>query len=299
MALSGEEWTISYAGRDAVIAAVGGGLRELSVDGRSYIHGYGDDEVAPGSAGHVLAPWPGRLADGAYAYDGQTHRVPWNEPENRCALHGLVGWLRWQAADVTDSSVTVECALPAQPGYPFPLVLRTRWSIGPYGLRAVHTVSNVGYRPCPFGLGIHPYLRLPVGDLAEWKLQVPAKSQLVTDARKLPTGEVVPATFTSPTPIGSTVLDTTFGDVDRDSDSNARLVLTSADDTQGVTVWFDESFGWLHLYTGDTLDADRRRRSLAVEPMTCPPDALRSGTDLVSLQPGEMWSGTWGISPHK
>ena len=299
MALSGEQWTISYAGRDAVIAAVGGGLREFSVDGQPYLLGYDDEELAVGDAGHVLAPWPGRVGDGRYEFDGQVHQLPWNEPENRCALHGLVGWLRWQAADVSDSSVTVECAPAAQPGYPFPLVLRTRWSVGPYGLRAVHTVSNMGYRAAPFGMGIHPYLRLPTGDLSRWHLQVPAASQLVTDSRQLPTGDTVPATFTTPTAIGDTVLDTTFGEVSRDSDGNARLELTDPQGGTGVTLWFDESFGWLQLYTGDTLPAERQRRALAVEPMSCPPDALRSGTDLVTLQPGEMWSGTWGITPHK
>ena len=32
------------------------------------------------------------------------------------------------------------------------------------------------------------------------------------------------------------------------------------------------------------------RKSLAVEPMTCPPDAFNSGVDLVVLQPGQSHS---------
>ncbi|MGH8794261.1 MAG: aldose 1-epimerase family protein [Stackebrandtia sp.] len=299
MALSGDQWTISYSGREAVIASVGGGLRSFSVDGVHYVDGYGDDEIAPGWAGHVLAPWPGRLGDGVYTFEGETHRLAWNDPDTRSAMHGLVGWMRWQAADVSDSSVTVECALPAQPGYPFPLVLRTRWSLGPYGLRAAHTVSNVGTRPCPFGLGVHPYVM--AGDraaLSTWRLRVPAKTRLTVNERGLPTGEET-AQFVEPAVVGEAQLDCTFGELIRDADRVATLEVLSASEDRGVTVWVDESFGWLHVYTGDALPNERRRRALAVEPMTCPPDALRSGAGLVTLGPGELWSGTWGISPRK
>jgi aldose 1-epimerase len=49
------------------------------------------------------------------------------------------------------------------------------------------------------------------------------------------------------------------------------------------------------VFTGDTLDASRRRRALAVEPMTCPPNAFASGTDLIILAPGASVTHTWGI----
>ncbi|GAA4914742.1 aldose 1-epimerase [Stackebrandtia albiflava] len=298
MALSGEQWTISYSGWEAVIASVGGGVRLFSLDGRAYIDGYDDDEIAPGAAGHVLAPWPGRIGDGTYRFGDTEHRLPWNEPATRSAMHGLVGWLRWEAVDVSDSAVSLECALPAQPGYPFPLLLRTRWSVGPGGLRAAHYVSNVGATACPFGLGVHPYLRLPGSPLEEWRLKVPAKTELTTDDRMLPNG-VTDARFRDSTVIGDTVLDTTFGDLTRDADRMARVVLTDADDTEQLTVWADESFHWFQVYTSDTLDGDRRRRAVAVEPMSCPPDAMRTGTDLVTLGPGELWSGIWGITPRR
>ena len=49
-------------------------------------------------------------------------------------------------------------------------------------------------------------------------------------------------------------------------------------------------------YTGDTLgELETRRRSIAIEPMTCPPNALRTGTGVIELEEGERWSRTWGI----
>ena len=63
-----------------------------------------------------------------------------------------------------------------------------------------------------------------------------------------------------------------------------------------VELAVDGAFHWLQVYTGDTLPPDERRRSVAVEPMTCPPNALADGADLVVLEPGAEWSGTFVLS---
>ena len=188
---------------EAVIASVGGAPAQLQRRRTAISTPTTEDELAPGWSGHVLAPWPGRLADGEYTFEGQPHTLPWNEPvQPGGGLPGLVGWLRWKAVDVSDSSVTVECYLPPQPGYPFQLAAAHPLVVSPYGLRAVHTASNTGMRPCPLGLGVHPYLTLPGSPMEKWRLRVPAKRQLLTDERKLPTGDTqpVPRPRRSPTP---------------------------------------------------------------------------------------------------
>ena len=63
-----------------------------------------------------------------------------------------------------------------------------------------------------------------------------------------------------------------------------------------MTVWVDASYPYLMLFTGDPLP-DVSRRSLAVEPMTCPPNAFRTGEDVIRLEPGDSTTGTWGIAP--
>ena len=77
-----------------------------------------------------------------------------------------------------------------------------------------------------------------------------------------------------------------------------RVELDHPDGVAGVTLWADERFGHLMVFTGDTLDPAVRRTSLAVEPMTCPPDAFRSGTDVTVLKQGARWTGAWGITPR-
>jgi aldose 1-epimerase len=63
----------------------------------------------------------------------------------------------------------------------------------------------------------------------------------------------------------------------------------------GVTVWADASWPYVQLFSGDLPDV--QRRGFAVEPMTCPPNAFNTGEGLLRLEPGETFSGTWGIRP--
>ncbi|HEY2949361.1 MAG TPA: aldose 1-epimerase family protein [Micromonosporaceae bacterium] len=300
--ISGTQWMIESDGHEAVVVEVGGGLRAYRVDGSELLDGYGPDEVCPGAAGQVLAPWPNRIRDGRYTFHGESYQLPLTEPAFHNAIHGLVNWLPWRCVEQSAAELVVECDLWPLPGYPWPLRLRTRWSVGPGGLRAEHEATNLGASACPFGLATHPYLQLPGVDVAHTTLHVPAHSRLLTDGRGLPIGAAKVTAgefdFTEPRAIGSAVLDTAFADLDRDRDGVATVGLSSMDGRATLAVWADEAFGWWQVFTGDTLPGARRRRSVAVEPMTCPPDAFRSGRDLVLLPPGETWRAAWGIAPR-
>ncbi len=297
---SGRQWTIAAGDERAVVVEVGGGVREYAAGGVEWIDGYAADEMAPAWHGKVLAPWPNRLRDGRYAFNGAEQQLPLTEPARHVAMHGLVGWVRWYAEEEAADAVTLRYDLPPQVGYPWPLTLRTRWSVGPGGLRAEHTATNPGTDPVPFGLAVHPYLRVPGVAVDDLALQVPMRLHLLTDERLLPIGaELVaesPYDYRRPRPIGGARLDTAFGDPVRDSDGRVAASLTGPDG-RGVRLWADQAFGWFQVFTSDALPEPRHRRSVAIEPMTCPPDAFRSGHDLVTIAPGETWRGTWGIEP--
>ncbi|GIJ30266.1 aldose 1-epimerase [Micromonospora qiuiae] len=299
--LSGAQWTISAAGHEAVIVEVGGGLRTYRQDGVEHLDGYATDEMCPGSAGQVLAPWPNRIRDGVYTFGGRSLQLNITEPERYTALHGLVNWASWQLIEQRPDEVTIGYDLLPQPGYPWPLRLRTRWSVAADGLRGEHEVTNVGVEPAPFGFSVHPYLRLPGVAVEDIALRVPAQTRMVVDSRLLPVGVTRVAgteyDYTEPRRIGDAVLDHAFGQVVRDADEGSAVTLTGPDGTGGLRIWADAQFGWWQIYTGDTQPGERYRRSVAVEPMTCPPDAFRSGRDLIVLAPGETWRGVWGIRP--
>jgi len=294
---SGDQWVIASGDQRAVVVEVGGGLRAYSAGDWQILDGYAEDEVAPGAAGQILAPWPNRIRDGRYTFAGQEYALALSEPEFLNAVHGLVRWLPWQAVQASSDRVQVACLLPAQIGYPWSLRLTTTWSVGPDGLRAQHTATNLSAQRCPFGLGIHPYLRLPQSTVDETVITMSAGTRLVVDERLLPARQTAVAgtdyDFHQPKAIGTAQFDTTFTDID--SSDNAVEMATRTGDHL-LRVWADHAFRWWQLFTGDTLPPARHRRSVAIEPMTCPPDAYRSGTDLIILEPDQTWQGSWGLT---
>jgi aldose 1-epimerase len=168
------------------------------------------------------------------------------------------------------------------------------------GLEVVARATNASTEAAPFGIGFHPYLTkgIPVDDV---RLTIPVSRRLTTDDRALPVGEEDVAgsefDFTLARTVGATRLDTCFTGLARGSDGRSRARLESADGGRGVEVWVDEAFGFLQVYTGDTLEpVSRRRQAVAIEPMTCPPNAFASGVDVIRLEPGASWSGAWGIA---
>ena len=299
--LSGAQWTIRAEGHEAVLVEVGGGLRAYRVNGEDRVDGYGTDELPPGCAGQVLAPWPNRIRDGYYVFAGEPRQLALTEPARHNAMHGLVNYLPWQLASSAPDCVVLECRMPAQPGYPWPLLLRTEWSVSADGLRATHTVRNVGREDCPFGLATHPYLVIPGVRVDDLELRLPAHNRLLVDGRLLPIGAAKVTgseyDYTAGRKIGRARLDTAFGDVKIDDDGLVIARIT-APDGRAVEMWAESTFRWLQVYTGDSLHGDRVRRAIAIEPMTCPPDAFRSGRDVIVLSPGDAWHATWGIRPR-
>jgi aldose 1-epimerase len=300
IAPSGEQITITAGDQQAVVVQVGGGLRSYTAGGRELIDGYKADEMSSSGRGQVLIPWPNRLQDGSYEFDGRQHQLPLNELERRNAIHGLVRWATWTAAEREPHRAVMKYVLYPQPGYPFTLGINVEYALSESGLRVRTTATNLGANACPYGSGAHPYLTLGTKPIDHLTLRVPGRSVLQSDKRGLPVAtEIVDGSeydFQQPRRIGSTRLDHAFTDLRRDQDGLARVELRDPDRGMQVSLWVDQSYPYLMIFTGDSLP-NFNRRGLAVEPMTCPPNAFRSGEDLVRLEPGTSLTGTWGITP--
>ena len=93
--------------------------------------------------------------------------------------------------------------------------------------------------------------------------------------------------------IGTTSLDHAFTGLRRDDAGRAWARLTGNGRT--VALWAGPGYHWLQAFTGDPLGPERRRRAVAIEPMTCPPNAFVTGTDLLELAPGESVTRQWGL----
>ena len=301
-AATGDQWVIGHGHQRAVITEVGATLRSFTVGERAVIDGFGPGEWSHGGRGQVLAPWPNRLGDGRYSFEGVDAQAPLDELSQNNAIHGLVRWVPWRMTGRAQNRVSMEYELRPSPAYPFALRLALEYRLGRDGLTVVADAENLGPTDLPFGLGFHPYLTVGTNSVDTMRLEVPASTRLIADNRGLPIGRGPVAgteyDFTQGRLIGVTRLDTGYTGLSRGADGRVRVELDHPDGGQGTTVWADEQFGYLMIYTGDTLDPEERRTSLAVEPMSCPPDALSSGTDVAVLPPGGRWTGSWGITPR-
>ena len=304
MSPTGEQWVIGHGHQEAVVTEVGATLRRYTVSGNDVVQGFGAAEWSHAGRGQVLAPWPNRLGDGAYRWRDVQAQAALDEPQLGNAIHGLVRWLPWRLEAHAQNVVSLRCPLRPTPGYPFSLELQVEYRLRRDGLVVTATATGAGEAAAPFGLGFHPYVTAGSPRVDTAHLLLPASQRLVLDARSLPTGEVQPVggtelDFTRPRPIGPARMDTAFTDLERDGDGVAHAHLEDPATGRGVEVWMDDRFRYLMCFTGDTVpEEELRRTAVAIEPMTCPPDAFRSGRDLVVLEPGVSWEASWGIRPY-
>ena len=297
---SGEQIEIAHADQRAVVVEVGAGLRTYSAAGRELLEGYGLDQMSSSGRGQVLIPWPNRIRDGSYEFEGRRHQLPIDDVEERDAIHGLVRWDEWMVGERKPQRVVMEHEIHPQPGYPFQLAVSVEYALSDEGLRVTTTATNVGPDPCPYGCGAHPYLRLGSGPIDSLVLCVPARTVLWSDERGIPVRsgpvEGTEFDFRRPRPIGATRLDNAFTRLERDEAELARVSLEDPEGGDKLTLWVDGTYGYLMIFTGDQ-PSDVGRRAVAVEPMSCPPNAFQTGEALIRLEPGQSFRSAWGIRP--
>ena len=297
--LTGAQYEIVAGGYRAAVTGLGAGLRELRHRDRPLITGYQADELPPAGAGQLLLPWPNRIDGGRYRVAGTDYQLDLSEPAAQNAIHGLTRWSAWSLASHAPHEVVLRLALLGRSGYPFRLDLEVEYHLGGTdGLTVRVTARNPGTRPAPYGTGSHPYLTASAPVVDECDLTLPVTRWLPADSRGIPSGPVqdvagTPLDFRAARPVGTATLDHAFTGLDRDEAGRAWARLTCG--ATGAELWAGPGYRWLQVFTGDTLDSAHRRRAVAIEPMTCPPNAFVTRTDLLTLEPGETVTHTWGI----
>jgi aldose 1-epimerase len=295
---SGRQYEIRAGTLAATVTQAGATLRVLTDAGRDLVDGFAEDEPCSAGRGQVLMPWPNRVDGGRYRFAGEDRQLGLTEPAAGNAIHGLVRWTTWELGAHEDAELRLGYRLLAHPGYPHPLDVSVGYRLVPgEGLRVEQAVTNVGSSPAPVAFGAHPYLRVGA-QLDECRVTLPGSVRLRTDDRGIPVGrEDVAGTaydLRAGRDLRGLSVDHAFTGLDRDADGRAWATLAGPDGT-AVSLWADRSYGWLQAFSGDKLPGAARRRALAVEPMTAPPNALVSGEDLTVLDPGTTLRGSWGV----
>jgi aldose 1-epimerase len=294
---TGEQYEIAFGTQRAIVTEVGATLRSFSVDGRDVVRGFGVEDQISAGHGQNLIPWPNRIRDGRYVFNGVTQQLALSEPDRHNAIHGLAGYVPWVLIDKQPDAVTNRVRIYPQHGWPSTLEATITHRIGEDGLTVTVEATNIGAADLPFGYGAHPYLTVGESRVDKVAITVPAASYLEVDDRLLPV-KISPVDGTvydlrNGPLLGSTNLDTAMTGLARDAEGRWRVRLVL--DDRYAELWGDEAIQWVQVFTG----GPSRDWSIAVEPMTCGPDAFNTGPThdgMRVLAPRATFVGTWGIS---
>lgn len=271
------------------------------------IWGYSGGRQKKGGQGDVLMPFPGRVAEGRYEFDGQILQLERNDKEGPNAIHGFVRTMPWKTSRADSHSAQFEVRLDAQTfgprGYPFSLDLQVTYRLTREALDCAFAVHNLGNRPAPVGVGFHPYFTASSPPIDDVELRIPAAGFLEFNDRLAPTGVIhaVDGTewdYRAYRRIGERQFNHCYVQLERTAEGMATASLRHEGSGRVIEIAMDRSFEAIVVYTGDAIPG-ASRRAVAVEPMTCATDAFNHPEwGLKRLGPGETFSGRYSVIPR-
>jgi len=283
----------------AEIDPQGATLVDLTAFGRSVVVGPGRVEPSLGHHGAVLAPWPNRIDRGRYSFDGKTHQLPINDPGYGHAIHGFAFGRNWRVEYQTADAVELSLAIGPEPGYPFEVRLSIDYRLLDDRMLCTVRWQNPGATRAPFGIGFHPYFSPGPSPMEEWLLEVPALSYFDVDSETALPTTIEPVInsdydFRQARAIGPARFSRAFGALERTGGPASIRVI----DPNCVTleIGMSEEFKWIQVFTADLPDPSLRRKGIAIEPQTCPPNSFVNGVDVRCLEAGETGEAQWWVS---
>ena len=297
MAMTGRQFQIAAGDHEATIVEVGAGLRRYAVGGVDVTCTYPDDVIPPKACGITLVPWPNRIRDGKYSFDGRQHQLALTEPSTGNAIHGLGRWARWTTVRQEPDAVTLRLDIVPTNGYPFEVRAEVTYAVhAEAGLRVTTSARNSSPARVPFGAGAHPYLSTRGCAIDDVTLLVPAREWLAVDDQQIPVETRPVARTPNDLRRGRRLrqdrFDTGFTGL-RTADGRGTAGVRTRNG--GARLWFDDTYRFLQVFTVDALTDGQA--GVAIEPMTCAPDAFNSGAGLIVLDRGGSWRGSWGVIP--
>jgi galactose mutarotase-like enzyme len=240
----------------------------------------------------LLAPWANRLA-------GTTYRVgrvrvdleglDLTTDGNGLPIHGTTWREAWGITGVTTGARIARMRAlllydrPDQlAAFPFPHAIEVTASVDGTALAIETRVRPTADRAVPVSFGYHPYLRLPAGARANWRLALPARAHLELDAAGIPTGQRATESAEAD-PIGARTFDDGYA-----VSTPCRTEIREA--RHGLRVDFDEGYPYLQVY------APPRSRFVCLEPMTAPTNALGTGS-YATVAPGDVYTARFSLRP--
>ena len=155
---TGQQFSISHGDYHAVVTELGATLRKLTYQGEDIIVSPGPDDMVTCCHGQLLIPFPNRIENGEYTFEGKTYTLPIDEHERHNAIHGYGKRAFWKLVSLKEDAVTLSWRAPNMEGYPFDIVVTATYSLADDGLHLNISAYNNGDADAPWALAIHPWL---------------------------------------------------------------------------------------------------------------------------------------------
>ena len=259
----------------------GARLSRLVLNGQDVIkYPLKEGDTQKGYPSAILFPFPNRIKDGKYTYQGKVYKLKTNDLQSMNAIHGLVAFEPFEKVDLHENEVTLKYIYAGEnEGYPFPFILKVNYKLSKDSLSLTATAVNNGHETMPYGFGWHPYFSFDGQKVSNYFLSAPERERFILNDRKLPTGDIE-AVEINDFSLENLILD----DVHRISDkvTEAETVLTWK--TKKLTISHQssmEKLKYLVLYIPTTRDC------VAIEPQTCCTNSFNTEEGLLFLKPGE------------
>ncbi len=284
-----------------ILPALGGIIRQLKLSKENQSFAVIDTPEDPAVFGEnpkyasaFLFPWPSRIKDGKYSYEGKTYQLPINEPEKQAAIHGIVHHESFEVVEEWSTVASAGIRLRtvqdgSYEGYPFPFQFEVRYDLLSTGKLDISPIAtNTGTEAMPVALGWHPYFQLPGSTVDDWTIYFPAQNQIHLDEAYMMPAGTEPFEASEGYKLKGRSLDAIY----ELNEGGYLTQLVSA--KQGVTLNLEYQRGegkvnYQVVYTFP----DRQR--VAMEPLTANVDAFNNGEGLFILKPGEVYQTTYQV----
>lgn len=300
---------LKLAGQTLAINPRGGGIAEYYVEMKGVrhdiIYGYSREEDYDGGMGDILSPFPGRVENSTFDFDGESYQLSGFSQNKGNTIHAFVREMLWQVKKSSENQITstldVSSEEMAGHGYPFSLKYEVKYTLLEKGLSVETSVENTGSKTAPFGIGYHPYFKV-AAQVDEMVWRVPAKKVVEFDATLKPTGKLINIgetrlDFRTAKAIEGIEIDNCFTDLRRDESGIFTSTLQNLTGTKIINIWQDKSYPYFQTYSADTIADRNYRQAMALEPQTCCGYAVNVlGLGLIALKPQEKFSGRWGVN---
>lgn len=282
----------------AVIPDFGATLQSLALRNNNDLYELIEAHTNPSEISEIqsfrsshLIPFPNRVDRGLYQFNEQTYRLTPNWTHEDNAIHGLIFDKKFDVKfEQTEDTamLTLQHDFEGTPGFPFPFLTTIMYTLRAGQLSCGVLVHNVGDQSMPMGVGWHPYFKLGDKKINDLSLKLPEGRRIEIGERMIPTGKLLDYNqFRTAAPIGQTPFDTGF----YINNNGEEAITTLYDNERGVTLLISQkNCPYLQIFIPES------RKSIAIEPMTCAPDAFNNSLGLETLKSGEHIETFYGVT---